>query len=387
MKSIVFLALLLVAQATVYFQETFDDGWESRWVLSTHKGADAGAFKRSAGKFYGDEKINQGLQTSQDARFYQISAKFDEFSNEGKDLVIQYSVKHEQNIDCGGGYLKLMPAGLNQKDFNGDSQYNIMFGPDICGGTKKTHAIFNYKGQNHLINKQINAESDELTHVYRLVVHPDNTYEVSIDGQSKASGSLKDDWNMLPPKTIKDPSKSKPADWVDVAKIPDPEDKKPEGWDDIPAEIADPEAQKPEDWDDELDGDWEVPTIPNPEYKGEWKARLVDNPDYKGPWEHPLIDNPEYFDDDNLYRYTSNAFVGIEVWQVKSGTIFDNFIITDSIAEADAFLEKTYKATITGEKAAKEKADEEARKAREAAEEARRAAEEAEEASDEKDEL
>ena len=87
------------------------------------------------------------------------------------------------------------------------------------------------------------------------------------------------------------------------------------------------------------------------------------------------------------YRYTSNAFVGIEVWQVKSGTIFDNFIITDSIAEADAFLEKTYKATITGEKAAKEKADEEARKAREAAEEARRAAEEAEEASDEKDEL
>ena len=28
-------------------------------------------------------------------------------SNEGKDLVVQYSVKNEQGIDCGGGYLKV----------------------------------------------------------------------------------------------------------------------------------------------------------------------------------------------------------------------------------------------------------------------------------------
>jgi calreticulin len=29
-----------------------------------------------------------------------------------------------------------------------------------------------------------------------------------------------------------------------------------------------------EDWDDEDDGEWEAPTIPNPEYKGEWKAKM-----------------------------------------------------------------------------------------------------------------
>jgi hypothetical protein len=46
-----------------------------------------------------------GLQTATDARFYQISAAFGkEASNEKKPLVIQYEVKHEQNIDCGGGY-------------------------------------------------------------------------------------------------------------------------------------------------------------------------------------------------------------------------------------------------------------------------------------------
>ena len=49
-----------------------------------------------------------GIQTSEDAKFYGISAKLDDaFSNEGKTLVIQYQVKHEQNIDCGGGYLKV----------------------------------------------------------------------------------------------------------------------------------------------------------------------------------------------------------------------------------------------------------------------------------------
>ncbi len=50
-----------------------------------------------------------GIQTSQDARFYGISAAFPTFSNKGKTLVIQFTVKHEQSIDCGGGYVKLFP--------------------------------------------------------------------------------------------------------------------------------------------------------------------------------------------------------------------------------------------------------------------------------------
>lgn len=44
----------------------------------------------------------------QDAKFYSIGAKFDKgFSNKGKSLVVQFSVKHEQDIDCGGGYIKV----------------------------------------------------------------------------------------------------------------------------------------------------------------------------------------------------------------------------------------------------------------------------------------
>ena len=69
-----------------------------------------------------------GLQTSQDARFYAIAAKFDEFSNEGKTLVIQFTVKHEQKIDCGGGYVKVYPSNTDLKGLTGDSPYHIMFG-------------------------------------------------------------------------------------------------------------------------------------------------------------------------------------------------------------------------------------------------------------------
>lgn len=72
--------------------------------------------------------LTAGLQTSQDARFYAMSARFDDFSNKGQPLVIQFTVKHEQSIDCGGGYIKLFPSEVKQEDMHGDSVYNIMFG-------------------------------------------------------------------------------------------------------------------------------------------------------------------------------------------------------------------------------------------------------------------
>ena len=42
--------------------------------------------------------------------------------------MLQFTVKHEQNIDCGGGYAKLFDCSLDQTDMHGDSPYLIMFG-------------------------------------------------------------------------------------------------------------------------------------------------------------------------------------------------------------------------------------------------------------------
>merc|ERR1712198_266328 len=234
--------------AEIYLEETFQDGdkWEDRWIQSTHKGGDAGKFVLTAGKFYGDAEKDKGIQTSQDAKFYGLSTEFKPVSNKDKPLVVQFTVKHEQNIDCGGGYVKLFDCKLDQTDMHGDSPYHIMFGPDICGpGTKKVHVIFTHKEKNHLIKKDIRCKDDVFTHLYTLIVNPDGTYEVLIDNESAQKGSLTDDWDFLPPKKIEDPEDVKPEDW-----------EKPE-------HIADPDATKPEDWDDEMDGEWEPPIFDN----------------------------------------------------------------------------------------------------------------------------
>lgn len=376
-------ALYQFCHGSVYLEENFvDDSWKDTWIYSKHPGKEFGKFILSSGSFFNDEEADKGIQTSQDARFYAASTKFQPFSNEDKPLVIQFSVKHEQNIDCGGGYVKLFDCSLDQKDMHGESPYEIMFGPDICGpGTKKVHVIFNYKGKNHLINKDIRCKDDIYTHIYTLVVKPDNTYEVLIDNEKVETGNLEDDWDFLPPKKIKDPNAKKPEDWDDKPTIPDPEDKKPEDWD-KPEHIPDPDATKPEDWDDEMDGEWEPPMVDNPEYKGEWQPKQLDNPNYKGAWEHPEIDNPEYTPDEHLYLHKEICTIGFDLWQVKSGTIFDSILITDDVELASKIAAGVTN-TQTGEKKMKESQDEEQRKKDE--EEAKKNASDKEEDEDDED--
>ena len=54
------------------------------------------------------------------------------FVHRDKPLVIQFTLKHEQNIDCSGGYIKLFDCKLDQVDMHGQSPYNIMFSSGSC---------------------------------------------------------------------------------------------------------------------------------------------------------------------------------------------------------------------------------------------------------------
>jgi calreticulin len=348
------------ASAEFFITENFnDDAWTSRWTESSKwkPATDMGVWKHTAGEWYGDAE-DKGIQTSEDARFYGISAKLDKpFVSDDKPLVVQYSVKHEQNLDCGGAYIKLLPGGdkFDSAGFGGDTPYALMFGPDVCGSSnKKTHVILHdhNKDDNLLIKKEVNTETDDLTHLYTLIVNTDNTFEVLIDNKSVRKGTLDDHFPFLADKTIKDPDAKKPDDWVDNAKMVDPEDKKPDDWDDQLEEIPDPDAKKPDDWDDEDDGEWEAPMIDNPDYNGEWKAKMIDNPEYKGKWEHPMIDNPDYNYDANMYKICKDGctHVGFEIWQVKTGTLFDDIIVTDSLEEAEDYAQKTFFKKKEGEK-------------------------------------
>jgi len=125
-----------------------------------------------------------------------------------------------------------------------------------------------------------------------------------------------------------------------------------------------------------MDGEWEAPQIDNPDYKGAWSAKRIENPAYKGEWVHPQVANPEFVDDKFVYKFDDFGAIGFDLWQVKSGTVFDSILITDDEDEHTASV-AAFETRVEGEKAMKEKAEaaEKAEADAKAAEEAAAAAE------------
>merc|ERR1712132_5887 len=121
---------------------------------------------------------------------------------------------------------KIGPKMDDGAKFGDPTVYNIMFGPDKCGYTKRTHLIFQYKGKNVLKKSDLDykQEDEGTSHLYRLILKPDNTVRVEIDQEKIYEGSIKDDWE---------------------------------------------------------DGEWEPPMKDNPAYKGDWSVKRISNPAYK----------------------------------------------------------------------------------------------------------
>ncbi|KAF9200270.1 hypothetical protein BGZ49_009528 [Haplosporangium sp. Z 27] len=398
------------------FLEQFAQNWSDRWTASeaTKETTSEGEVFSYVGQWKVEEPIvfpgirgDLGLVAKTAASHHAISASLPEVvDNKDKTLVVQYEVKAQQGLECGGAYMKLLtdsPEGIKFKEFSNDTPYTIMFGPDKCGGTNKVHFIFRHKNpvtgkyeEKHLQSAPL-AKVNKLTNLYTLVVKPDQTFEIKINGEVATSGSLLESFQppVNPPKEIDDPNDSKPSDWVETAKIPDPTATKPDDWDeDAPArildesatkpndwledeepEIADPEAIKPDDWDDEEDGDWIPPTVPNPKcqdhgcgkwvrpyianpaYKGKWSAPLIDNPEYKGVWAPRKIPNPEFFEDLTPSNFDKIGAVGFEIWTMQKDILFDNIYIGHSIDDANALAAETWEIKHAAEKKQEELAN------------------------------
>ncbi|KAF4634161.1 hypothetical protein G7Y89_g3943 [Cudoniella acicularis] len=385
------------------FLEQFTDDWEKRWKLSHAKKDTKGENKDEEWAYVGEWSVEEphvykgmegdkGLVVKNAAAHHAISAKFPKkIDNKGKTLVVQYEVKLQNGLECGGAYLKLLRdnKALHQDEFSNVSPYVVMFGPDKCGSTNKVHFIVNHKNpktgeyeEKHLSTPPA-ARIVKTTELYTLIVHPNNTVIIKLNGEQVKEANLLEDFQppFNPPKEIDDPKDSKPDTWVDEARIPDPEAKKPEDWDedapfeiideeatkpedwleDEPLTIPDPEANKPEDWDDEEDGDWVAPTVPNPKcdnasgcgkwekpliknpaYKGKWTAPYIDNPAYKGVWAPRKIKNPDFYEDKTPANLEPMGAIGFEIWTMQSDILFDNIYIGHSIKDAEKFAKETF---------------------------------------------
>lgn len=395
-----------------HFAEPFDneDEFKKKWVLSQAKkdGAEEAIAKYDGQWELAESEVNslQGdlsLVLQSKAKHHAISSKLQRvFDFSGKPLILQYEVKFQNGIECGGAYVKLLTKeNLNLSQFHDKTPYTIMFGPDKCGLDYKLHFIFRHKNpktgeitEKHAKKPTGTIETyftDKNTHLYQLVLNPDNTFKISVDGYVVNEGNLLEDVTppVNPPKEIEDDKDEKPKDWDDREKIADPlatkpddwdesepekivdpDAVKPEGWlDDEPDDVPDPDAVKPTDWDDDMDGEWEAPLISNPKCKsapgcGEWKPGMIDNPKYKGKWRAPMIDNPNYqgvwkarlipnpnfFEDLNPYKMMPIGAVGFELWSMTEGILFDNILITDNMATATKWTEDTFNLKLAQEK-------------------------------------
>merc|ERR1712086_363042 len=90
-------------------------------------------------------------------------------------------------------------------------------------------------------------------------------------------------------------------------------------------------------------GKWPVPTINNPKYKGKWSAPKIDNPAYKGVWKPRQIANPDFVEDTLPCILPNINSVGIDIWTMQAGILFDNFVISTDVAKVAAFTEETWK--------------------------------------------
>lgn len=215
---------------TVYFAEDFDDEarFRKRWIKSQAKkdGMDEDIAKYD-GRWEIESSVKDaikgdlGLVLKTKAKHAAISALLAKpFIFTGKPLVVQYEVKLQEGMECGGAYLKLLSSGQDAKNlanFNDKSAYTIMFGPDKCGIDYKLHFIFKHKNplngtveEKHCKKPKERLEEyfdDRLPHLYTLILRPDNSFEMRVDNKIVNSGSLLEDFKpaVNPPAEIDDP--------------------------------------------------------------------------------------------------------------------------------------------------------------------------------------
>ncbi|XP_055339861.1 calnexin-like [Paramacrobiotus metropolitanus] len=401
-----------VDKSKAYFFEAFADAdileGRSRWIRSQSKKnkADAAEIEKYDGE-WAIESTNvtrmegdYALVLKSSAKHHGIAVKLDRpFVFNGKPFVFQYDVKFANGQECGGGYVKLIQQKAldNLADLNDKTPYTIMFGPDKCGKDSHLRFIFqhrnpktgayeekHWKEPNNLkIEELVNSKK---SHVYTLMIQPDNTFKVFIDQKIVGDGSLLVDMSpaVNPPAEIEDPNDTKPENWDERKTIPDSNAKKPDAWDEeAPRQIADPAAKipegwledepqmipdlnvkQPEDWDVEMDGEyepplienskckgvgcgkWTAPLIDNPQCKsggcGPWTAPLIDNPDYKGKWAPRKVPNPDFYEDLEPYKMTTIDALALELWSISNNVLFDSILITDNLDVADKLARETW---------------------------------------------
>ncbi|XP_028815762.1 calnexin-like isoform X2 [Denticeps clupeoides] len=339
-----------------HFAETFDsDPLDRNWIRSMAvKKVDEELYNYD-GQWALEEQAseqasarNRALVLKSPGRHHAISAYLRSvYSFTDKPLCLQYEVQFQKGVECGGAYIKLLTdvSSLRlescDRPIRGEARTAARDGPQGVLHRPQPTSLHPAKGS-------LLEDMDPPVNPPRDILDPDDSKPESWDDRPlipdpRATKSL--DWDEETPRLIPDPSAQKPLGWL-VGEEPF---------------IPDPEARPPVDWSEEMDGAWEAPlisnpmcaeasgcgpwtppTIPNPAYRGKWKPPMIDNPNYQGKWQPRSIPNPAYFEDLQPFRMSPVAAVGLELWSLTGGVLFDNILLCDSLDVAQRWTQDTW---------------------------------------------
>ncbi|KAH7830949.1 putative calnexin [Monocercomonoides exilis] len=254
-----FLLCINLLEPETYFFEPFDeDTLGTRWIPSKSAHFD-GTWAIEERKIELYSLGAKGLVAKNAKTYHGVTAHL-KGESINKKFVVQFEVKiQEEPWTCGGAYLKIFGSNFEQELFDEKTRYMIMFGPDKCFKMNKVHLILQTRNpksgewSEHALADAPTGKFDNLTHLYTLVINPDDTYKIKVDQRIVSEGDMHKNGTFTPSftpnKTIPDASERKPRSWVDNEEIDDPEDIKPEDWnEESPQYYLDPYAKQPEGW-------------------------------------------------------------------------------------------------------------------------------------------
>ncbi|QHS71385.1 calnexin [Saccharomyces paradoxus] len=323
--------------------------------------------------------------------------------SETDTLVVQYEIKLDNSLTCGGAFIKLVSGFMNVgalENYVPDGKgVELVFGPDYCApetnsvqfAINKVHKITHKPKLRYLQETPLSKLTDtSQSHLYTLIIDESTqSFQILIDGKTvMAREHIEDKKNVsfeppiTPPLMIPDVSVAKPHDWDDRIRIADPEVVKPSDWDEeeplmipdpkdteplewdssISEYILDPDAEKPSWWQEPEHGEW-IPLmiknplctakhgcgqwiprlIKNPKYKGSWEPTEVINPNYMGEWHSPETENPLYYEERQPLRIENEiSGVILEFWSGSPNMLISNIYVGKNVTEAQIIGNKTW---------------------------------------------
>ncbi|KAK8882132.1 hypothetical protein M9Y10_044772 [Tritrichomonas musculus] len=371
----------------LYYENFSDPNVLDYWVPTSHF--------RYTGKWKAEQsfplqtrKGERAIVMKDKEKSHAISHKFRHpISAPNKTLVIQFEARAQFLFTCTSAFMSIFTdTNFDPSELCNSTAHIIEFGPERCGTFNQTRFnIFttekNSKGETiqvlHKLKHPHWIPIDEISHLYTLIIKPNNTFEYLIDNRSLRNGTFADDFDppLFESPFIDDPKDEKPSDWDDRPLIQDPFEKKPDDWDDnAPTKIPDPKrmkpppgwlfdepeyvdesnARKPRQWNDNLMGEWKPQKVPNPKcirapgcgpYKppmirnpkarGKWRPKFISNPYYKGEWKPKKIKNPNYHETQNQPSFIMPPMsgIGFNVWADQREFAFTNILIATNETE------------------------------------------------------